>query len=151
MRRRSTLSTPRRACSIALPLLAAFGAAALAQQPATSTSSPQVHQAEVAAGAAPSAARIKAGEEVFKVACVACHQDTGQGLPGAFPPLAKSDYLLADPARAVGIVVRGLQGEVTVNGQKYNSVMPAMTQLTEQQIADVLTYVLNTWGNAHAY
>ncbi|MDH4106395.1 MAG: c-type cytochrome [Gammaproteobacteria bacterium] len=148
MRRRSTLSTPRRACSIALPLLAAFGAAALAQQPATSTSSPQVHQAEVAAGAAPSAARIKAGEEVFKVACVACHQDTGQGLPGAFPPLAKSDYLLADPARAVGIVVRGLQGEVTVNGQKYNSVMPAMTQLTEQQIADVLTYVLNTWGNA---
>ena len=53
----------------------------------------------------------------------------------------------ANPDRAVGVVVRGLQGEVTVNGQKFNSVMPAMTQLTDQQVADVLTYVLNTWGN----
>ncbi len=138
---------PRQASWIALPLLAAFGTAALAQQPATSASSPQVHQAEVAAGAAPGAARLKAGEDVFKVACIACHQESGLGLPGAFPPLAKSDYLLADPDRAVGVVVRGLQGEVTVNGQKFNSVMPAMTQLSDQQIADVVTYVLNSWGN----
>ena len=138
---------PGRACCIALPLLAAFGTATFAQQPATSASSPQVHQAEVAAGAAPSAARLKAGEDVYKVACIACHQDTGLGLPGAFPPLAKSDYLLSDPGRAVGVVVRGLQGEVTVNGQKFNSVMPAMTQLSDQQIADAVTYVLNSWGN----
>ena len=138
---------PRPARWIAVPLLAAFGTAALAQQPATSASSPQVHQAEVAAGVAPNATRLKAGEEVYKVACIACHQDTGLGLPGAFPPLAKSDYLLSTPDRAVGVVVRGLQGEVTVNGQKFNSVMPAMTQLSDQQIADVVTYVLNSWGN----
>ena len=81
---------------------------------------------------------MAAGEEVFKVACIACHQATGLGIPGAFPPLAKSDFLLSDPERAVGIVVRGLTGEVTVNNQKFNSVMPAMTQLSEQQIADVL-------------
>ena len=139
--------TVRLAPWLIAPLAASLGAAAFAQQPAASSSAPQVHQAEVAAGAAPSPERIKAGEEVFKVACIACHQATGEGMPGAFPPLAKSDYLLSKPDRAVGIVVRGLQGEVTVNNQKYNSVMPAMTQLTDQQVADVLTYALNTWGN----
>jgi nitrite reductase (NO-forming) / hydroxylamine reductase len=138
---------PRHATRIVVPLLAAFATATVAQTPATTTGSPQVHQAEVAAGAMPSAARMTAGAEVFKVACIACHQDTGLGLPGAFPPLAKSDFLLSDPARAVGVVVRGLQGEVTVNDQKFNSVMPAMTQLSDQQVADVLTYVLNSWGN----
>ena len=116
-------------------------------QPSTGASAPQVHQAEAAAGAAPSAERLKAGEEVYKVACIACHQVTGEGMTGAFPPLAKSDYLLSNPERAVGIVVRGLTGEVKVNNQTYNSVMPAMTQLSDQQIADVITYALNTWGN----
>ncbi|MGI9245239.1 MAG: c-type cytochrome, partial [Steroidobacteraceae bacterium] len=128
-------------------LAAATCLVAHAQQPSTSGAAPQVHQAEVAAGAAPSAERMQAGAEVFNTACLACHQATGQGLPGAFPPLAKSDFLLSNPERAVGVVVRGLTGEVVVNGQKYNSVMPAMTQLTDQQVADVLTYVLNSWGN----
>jgi nitrite reductase (NO-forming) / hydroxylamine reductase len=131
----------------AVPALLLLGGTGLAQSPARVGDSPQVHQAEVAAAAAPDAARMKAGQDVFNLACVACHQATGEGLPGAFPPLAKSDYLLADPARAVGIVVRGLTGEVTVNNVKYNSVMPAMTQLSDQQIADVVTYVLNSWGN----
>jgi nitrite reductase (NO-forming)/hydroxylamine reductase len=129
------------------PLAAALGVAAYAQQPSTSAEAPQVHQAEAAAGAAPSAERMKAGEEVYKIACIACHQPTGEGLPGAFPPLAKSDYLMQKPDRAVRIVVRGLTGEVTVNNMTYNSVMPAMTQLSDQQVADVITYVLNSWGN----
>ncbi len=147
MRRPTLFMAPRHAIAMALPLLAAFGGVALARQPAASSSSPQVHQAEVAAGSAPTAARLQAGAEVYKVACIACHQESGQGMPGAFPPLARSDFLLGNPDRAVGVVVRGLQGEVVVNGQKYNSVMPAMTQLSDQQVADVLTYVLNTWGN----
>jgi len=130
---------------LSAPLAATLAFAAVAQQ--SSSSSPQVHQAEVAAGAAPSAERIKAGEEVYKVACIACHQATGEGMPGAFPPLAKSDYLLSNPERAVTVVVRGLTGEVTVNNVKYNSVMPAMTQLGDQQVADVVNYVLNSWGN----
>jgi nitrite reductase (NO-forming)/hydroxylamine reductase len=129
------------------PLAASLALAANAQQPSTSSSAPQVHQAEAAAGAAPTPERMKAGEAVFNLACVACHQATGEGLPGAFPPLAKSDYLLSNPERAVGVVVRGLTGEVTVNNVKYNSVMPAMTQLSDQQVADVVTYVLNSWGN----
>jgi nitrite reductase (NO-forming)/hydroxylamine reductase len=132
------------------PLAATLGVAAFAQQPSTSASAPQVHQAEAAAGAAPTAERMKAGEEVYKIACIACHQATGEGMAGAFPPLAKSDFLMHRPDRAVGIVVRGLTGEVTVNDVTYNSVMPAMTQLSDQQVADVVTYVLNSWGNKAA-
>ncbi len=90
------------------------------------------------------------GQQVHtaEVACMACHQADGKGLPGAFPPLAGSDYLLGNKDRAVAVVVNGLQGEVEVNGVKYNSVMPAMTQLSDQEIADALTYTLNSWGNA---
>ena len=128
-----------------IPVLLALGAAVLTSPVAPAQ---QVHAAEVAAAAAPSAAQITAGEQVFKGLCMACHQADGKGLPGAFPPLAGSDFLLGNSDRAVGIVVNGLQGEVVINGAKYNAVMPAMTQLTDQQIADAITYVLNSWGNS---
>ena len=115
---------------------------------APSAGAQQVHQAEVAAATAPGVeARVKAGEQVFTTACSACHQPTGQGLAGAFPPLANSDYLLKNPKRAIEVVLKGLQGEIVVNNVKYNSVMPAMAQLTDQEIADVLTFTLNSWGN----
>ena len=110
-------------------------------------SAQQVHQAEVA-GAASVAAQVTDGKPVYEVACMACHQADGKGLPGAFPPLAGSDYLLKDKDRAVGVVVNGLQGEVVVNDTKYNSVMPAMTQLSDKEIAAALTYAMNSWGNA---
>jgi nitrite reductase (NO-forming)/hydroxylamine reductase len=124
----------------------ALATAAWATEPSVSASAPQVHQAEVA-GAAGIAAQVKAGESVYQTVCLACHQADGKGLPGAFPPLAGSDYLLGDKDRAVGVVVRGLEGEIVVNGVKYNSVMPAMTQLSDQEIADALTYSMNSWGN----
>jgi nitrite reductase (NO-forming)/hydroxylamine reductase len=124
----------------------AIATAAWAAEPSAGSSAPQVHQAEVA-GAADVTAQVKAGETVYQTVCLACHQADGKGLQGAFPPLAGSDYLLGDKERAVGVVLRGLQGEVVVNGVKYNSVMPAMTQLSDQEIADVVTYALNTWGN----
>ncbi len=106
-----------------------------------------VHKAEVAGAAGVTPAQLAAGKTVFEITCMACHQADGKGLPGAFPPLAGSDYLLGDKDRAVGVVVRGLEGEVVVNGVKYNSVMPAMTQLSDQEIADALTYSMNSWGN----
>jgi nitrite reductase (NO-forming) len=68
-------------------------------------------------------------------------------LPNAFPPLAKSDYLNADVNRAIEIVLKGKTGEVVVNGKKYNSVMTAQT-LTDDEVANVLTYVYSTWGNS---
>ena len=90
--------------------------------------------------------RMVAGEGVFKSNCAACHGMKGEGVPGAFPPLAKSDFLMADKARAITIIANGLQGEVVVNGEKYNSVMPALG-LVDEDIANVATYVRNSFGN----
>lgn len=86
------------------------------------------------------------GKSVYAKTCVACHQLNGQGIPGAFPPLAKSDYLNADVTRSIRQVLHGSNGPITVNGKKYTTPMPAQA-LNDQQIADVLTYVYASWGN----
>ncbi|MGA9333782.1 MAG: copper-containing nitrite reductase [Rudaea sp.] len=88
------------------------------------------------------------GKRVFTQICAACHQGNAMGLPGAFPPLAMSDYLNSDPKRAIGIVLNGLSGKITVNSTGYESVMPAQgPNLTNAEIANVLTYVLNNFNN----
>jgi nitrite reductase (NO-forming) len=92
------------------------------------------------------AQKIKSGKQIYTKTCFACHQANGEGIPNAFPPLAKSDYLNADVKRAIDIVLNGKTGEITVNGQKYNSVMTKQT-LTDDEVADVLTYIYNSWGN----
>lgn len=89
------------------------------------------------------------GASVFSGHCAMCHQAAGQGLPGAFPPLAGSEYAVGDGERAVRIVLRGLTGPVTVQGQAFNGAMPAWAdQLSDAEIAAVLTYVRSSWGNA---
>lgn len=92
------------------------------------------------------AEKIKIGKEIFGTTCFACHQSEGQGIPSTFPPLAKSDYLNADPKRAIKTILHGLSGEVTVNGKKYNNVMPSQN-LSDDEIANVMTYIYNSWGN----
>ncbi|WP_366182662.1 cytochrome c [Flavobacterium ovatum] len=87
------------------------------------------------------------GKAVYNKTCVACHQATGAGIPGAFPPLAKSDYLNTDVNRAIKQVIKGSSAPMTVNGKKYTTPMPAQA-LTDQQVADVLTYVYANWGNS---
>jgi len=94
----------------------------------------------------PLAEQMKQGKQLYMQTCFACHQVSGQGIAGAFPPLAKSDYLNADTDRAINAVIHGLTGEITVNGNKYNSVMTSQN-LTDEEIADVMTYVYNNWGN----
>jgi len=91
--------------------------------------------------------QVQAGQALFAGTCSVCHQGNGAGLAGVFPPLAKSDFLAADKARAVKIVLQGLSGKVTVNGSEYDSVMPPMNQLNDDEIANILTYVLNSWEN----
>lgn len=93
------------------------------------------------------AERIQLGRRLFTSICAACHQPTGLGRPNMFPPLAGSDYLNADKSRAINIVVFGRQGDVVVNGLKYNNNMPSFP-LTDQDIANVLTYVYNSFGNS---
>lgn len=90
--------------------------------------------------------RMEAGKAFFTQNCAACHQANGQGVPNAFPPLAKSDYLMSDKKRAIRVVLKGLQGDVVVNGAKYNGVMP-MLNLSDEDAANVLTYIRNSWGN----
>jgi nitrite reductase (NO-forming) len=93
--------------------------------------------------------QIEKGKQVYMQVCFACHMPDGKGMPNVFPPLAKSDYLMADRDRAVRVVLKGLTGPVTVNGATYNSAMPPQeAALSEQQIADVLTYSTNSWGNS---
>ena len=93
------------------------------------------------------AERIQSGRRLFASICAACHQPTGLGRPNMFPPLAGSDYLNANKSRAINIVIFGSQGELVVNGLKYNNNMPSFP-LTDGDIANVLTYVYNSFGNS---
>lgn len=89
--------------------------------------------------------RIEFGARVFNQNCVACHQAEGQGIEGAFPPLAKSDYL-KNKTKAIEAVVNGLSGKLIVSGKEFNGVMPAW-ELTDDEVANVLTFVYSKWGN----
>ena len=97
--------------------------------------------------ASSTAERILFGERVYVANCVACHLAAGEGIPVAFPPLAGSDYLNADRGRAIGVVLNGLAGPITVNGALFDGVMPAI-QLSDEDVANVLTYVYSQWGNS---
>jgi len=110
---------------------------------------PLVHAAETAAGDPQTdmGSRMASGKAGYLANCAACHQPNGQGLPNAFPPLAKSDYLLADPKQAIQIALKGISGPITVNGKDYNLVMPGHPHLNDDMLADILTFVLNSWGN----
>jgi nitrite reductase (NO-forming) len=90
---------------------------------------------------------MKRGQRVFTQSCAACHQPDGKGIPGAFPPLAKSDFLMADKNRAIGVLLHGLTGPVTVNGSKFDGVMPQL-DLQDADIAAALTYIRNSFGNS---
>ena len=91
--------------------------------------------------------RIEQGKRLFAVVCTPCHQTTGEGVPGKFPPLAKSDFLNADKKRAIGVLLHGRQGQITVNGQQFNNSMPSFP-LSDDQIASALTFVYNSFGNS---
>jgi nitrite reductase (NO-forming) len=98
-------------------------------------------------GTATKEQRVSAGRVLYNGTCSVCHQQNGEGLAGVFPPLANSDYLMADTDRAIEIVLNGLTGPVTVNDSPFNSVMPPMSQLNDDEIANILTFTLNNWGN----
>ena len=90
--------------------------------------------------------KMELGKNVYNRTCVACHQAGGNGIASVFPPLAKADYLNENVERVIDIVLNGKSGEITVNGEKYNSVMTAQN-LSDREVANVLTYVYNSWGN----
>lgn len=91
-------------------------------------------------------ASITRGKQVYAAQCITCHMENGEGIESVYPPLAKSDYLMEDKKRAIQQVLEGAAGEMTVNGIKYNGIMTAF-DLTDQETADVLNYIRNSWGN----
>ncbi len=115
----------------ALPSLAAVATAAAAAQTGDLTVEQQ----------------IGAGKALFAGTCSTCHQADGRGLEGVFPPLAKSDWFAKDRLLVATAILEGVQGKITVNGKDYNSVMPPMNQLTDDEVANISTYVLNNWDN----
>lgn len=97
----------------------------------------------------PFALAMKKGASGYAV-CGGCHQGNGGGLPGQFPPLAKSEYVVGGTERLIRIVQHGLVGPVTVNGQGYNTpggMQPFGAAMSSQDLANVLTFVRNSWGN----
>ncbi len=101
-----------------------------------------------AAGALPAdiQAMMPKGEQIYKTKCVVCHQTTGLGVENVFPPLASSDYLLADKTRAVAQTLNGSKIEMIVNGKKYTQEMLPQVDTKEDAVA-VINYVLNNFGN----
>ncbi len=87
-----------------------------------------------------------AGEAIYKKTCITCHQANGEGLPNTFPPLAKSDYL-ANKEKTIRQVINGGSGDIVVNGKNYNSTMTQL-QLSDEEVASVLTYVYSNFGNS---
>lgn len=88
----------------------------------------------------------KRGAEVYGKVCAACHQPDGAGMGNVFPPVRDSDYLRADVNRAIHSVINGLSGPITVNGVEYNAAMPPMAYLSDEDVADALTFVLEEWN-----
>jgi mono/diheme cytochrome c family protein len=103
--------------------------------------------AEDAKPKAPDAETMKRGLAVYSRTCIACHQPTGAGILRVFPPLAGSEWVSKDASIAVRNIVNGMQGPIVVKGETYNMPMPPVAGVTDKDIADVVTYVNNSFGN----
>ncbi len=116
-----------------------------AEDPVAAGDDTAVHKAEVAAAGADEL--MAKGEAVYLANCSACHQPTGVGLAGAFPPLAESDFLQGNRKEVLAAALFGLSGPITVNGVEYNGVMPSLGHLPDADLAAAITYVFGSWGN----
>lgn len=104
-----------------------------------------VHAAVLAQSADKSS--IERGKTVYEQSCLACHQADGSGVPSLNPPLIKTKWTLGDKNQLINVVLKGLDEEIEVDGETYHNVMPPLAYLSDQEIADVLTYVRNSFGN----
>jgi mono/diheme cytochrome c family protein len=91
-------------------------------------------------------ASIGRGLGIYQANCITCHMEGGDGLEGVYPPLAKSDYLMADKKRSIAQILNGLTGPIKVKGVDYDAEMTAI-DLNDQDVSDVVNYIRNTWGN----
>ena len=89
---------------------------------------------------------MQRGKDLYADFCITCHMENGEGVPQVFPPLAKSDYLMENLEASIRGVKYGQSGEIVVNGITYNNMMMPLG-LTDEEVADVMNYILNSWGN----
>jgi len=92
-------------------------------------------------------ASVARGKDIYTAQCIACHMEQGEGIESVYPPLAKSDYMMADKKRSIEQTLNGLTGEIKVKGVTYDGVMAGFETLSDQDISDVLNYVRNSFGN----
>jgi mono/diheme cytochrome c family protein len=118
---------------ISLSLLIFFLSSAMIQKNTISKSQSSVYQAD-------------SGKIIYETYCLACHQEDGSGVPGMNPPLIKTDWVLGDSTRLINVILKGLK-DTEINGDSYSNEMPAHDFLTDNQIADVLTFVRKSFGN----
>src|SRR4030095_10602658 len=92
--------------------------------------------------------QLAEGKKNYMMICVVCHQPTGLGLPAVFPPIAKSEYVNGPAERLAAMILKGNAGPITIDGKPYNNIMPGQElMLTDANIATVMTYVRNNFGN----
>jgi mono/diheme cytochrome c family protein len=151
-----TLALAASACVLYTPSIAGAQAKTTLKKSAvkSSTSSKaSASSAKPAASTTTAAAKeqLPDGKQVFSTTCAACHQVTGEGVPGVYPPLAGSEWVTGDDAKLVRILLHGVTGPIEVAGETFNSMMPPWgATLKDADIAAVLTYVRSTWGNKGA-
>lgn len=87
------------------------------------------------------------GAAIFAANCASCHQATGAGLPGVFPPLDGSEWVHGSPKVLANIVLHGINGEINVKGASYKGLMPSFQQLSDAELAGVLTHIRSSWSN----
>jgi mono/diheme cytochrome c family protein len=93
------------------------------------------------------AAEKVGGKEIYGSKCVACHQATGQGIPGVFPPLLASEWVLGDEKVLVNILLHGIVGDLEVKGNQYKGAMPSWKDMSDAELAAVMSYIRSEWGN----
>lgn len=87
------------------------------------------------------------GKLVYETSCLPCHQQNGMGVPGMNPPLAKTKWVLGDKGSLIDIILNGMKEPIEIDGEMYHNIMPAQPGLSDENIADVLTFVRNSFGN----
>jgi len=97
----------------------------------------------------PTTEKVHPGKAVYTQYCLVCHQADGSGVPGMHPPLGPGSWVGRDPKELVAMLMKGLSGKIEVNGEVYNGFMPSQAQLTDEEMADVLSYVRSSFGNTN--
>ena len=122
--------------------------AACAKNHQSSSSATSVAPSASAAAVVQNGAEASDGGKVYQTNCASCHQASGHGLVGAFPALAGNPVVVGDPKTVIHVLKFGLSGPLSIGGHKYNGMMPAWAQqLSDADIASVITYIRSSWGN----